>query len=76
MKLKDFLHHKTQCYELCIIIDNGWRVASCWIDDEDLFVIPPQYANKEVKSDKWGLLSITIENGIKQKIPCHYIEVG
>lgn len=40
MILRDFLHKKTNAKELCIIREDGWIIASCWIDYEDLFAIP------------------------------------
>lgn len=73
--LRDFLRRKTQALELCVITDDGWIVATCWIDHEDLFHIPPKLADKEVKNDEWGELTIVNENGISIKIPCHYVNV-
>ena len=75
MKLKDFLWNKTNARELCVIRDCGWIVASCWIDYEDLFCIPPTLKDKEVKRDEWGYLSIVNENNAEIKIPCHYVDV-
>lgn len=75
MTLYEFLRHKTQCYELCVIRDSGWIVSSCWIDDEDLFRIPPKLADEEVKGDSWGYLHIVNENGAAIKVPCHYVDI-
>ncbi len=75
MKLKQFLLHETQVGELCVITDCGWKVASCWIDSEDLFAIPERYSNREVKEDRWGKLAVTTQEGNTVKVPCHYIEV-
>ena len=73
--LRDFLRKKTQALELCAITDGGWIVATCYIDHEDLFHIPPRLADKEVKSDGWDYISIVNANGIVSKIPCHYVNV-
>ena len=73
--VKNFLLHKTKVGELCVIRDSCWIVATCWIDAEDLFVIPPRYADREVKSDSWGLLTVVDEIGTKNKVPCHFIDV-
>lgn len=75
MKLKEFLLRHTNVKELCVIRDNGWTVASCWIDYEDLFCIPTTLKDKEVKGDKWGYLSIVNENNAEIQIPCHYVDV-
>ena len=73
--LRDFLRRKTQALELCAITDGGWTVATCWIDHEDLFHIPPELADKEVKSDKWDELTIVDANGTSIKVPCHCVNV-
>ena len=75
MTLKDFLYHKTNAQELCVIREHGWIVASCWIDYEDLFIIPHRLANNIVKNDEWGYLPIVNENNAMVKVPCHYIDV-
>lgn len=73
--LRNFLHKKTNARELCVIQEDGWIVATCWIDYEDLFAIPHSLADKVVKSDKWGYLEIVNENNACIKIPCHYVNV-
>lgn len=75
MKLREFLLNKTNAKELCVIRDNGWIVASCWIDYEDLFCIPHNLSDKVVKKDEWDYLSIVNENNAEIKIPCHYVDV-
>lgn len=75
MTLRDFLREKTNSLELCAICENGWVTATCWIDPEDLFHVPPKLADKEVKHDKWGDLTIANENNASLKIPCHFIDV-
>ena len=75
MKLKDFLWKKTNATELCVIREDGWIVAACWIDYEDLFAIPPTLKDKEVKNDEWDYLPIVNKNNAGIKIPCHYIDV-
>lgn len=75
MKLYRFLLHETKVAELCVIRDSGWIVATCWIDGEDLFRIPPDIADREVKGNKWGYLEIVNENGAAIKVPCHYIDI-
>ena len=75
MTLRDFLRTKTNARELCVIRDAGWIVATCWIDYEDLFHIPPKLADRVVKKDEWGYIPIVNENNAAMKIPCHYIDV-
>lgn len=75
MKLREFLLKKTNVKELCVIRDDGWIVASCWIDYEDLFYSPHNLADKVVKNDEWGYLSIVNENNAEIKIPCHFVDV-
>lgn len=73
--LREFLLRKTQALELCAITDGGWVVATCYIDHEDLFHIPPKLADKEVKSDEWNGINIVDKNGKAMQIPCHYVNV-
>ena len=75
MKLREFLLTKTNACELCVIRDSGWIVATCWIDYEDLFLIPNRVVDNVVKNDEWGYLSIVNENNAEIKVPCHYIDV-
>lgn len=73
--LKDFLYRETNVRELCVIREDGWIIATCWIDYEDLFAIPHRLADKVVKKDKWGYLEIVNEENACIKIPCHYVDV-
>ena len=75
MLLKDFLLHQTQIGELCVIRDAGWIYDAAYIDHEDLFAIPEQFAEREVKGDSWGALNVTTEHGDHIDIPCHYVDV-
>lgn len=77
MTLQDFLLHKTNAHELCVIREDGWIVATYWIDHEDLFCrhVSITLAEMEVKSDEWDYLPIINENNATIKIPCHYIDV-
>lgn len=75
MTLVNFLRHETNAKELCVIRDNGWIVATCWIDYEDLFHVPTRLADKVVKNNEWDYLSIVNENNACIKIPCHYVDV-
>lgn len=75
MTLREFLRTKTHVRELCIIREDGWIVAACWIDYEDLFHIPPRLTDRPVKSDEWGFLATTTESGDTVEIQCHYIDV-
>lgn len=75
MKLFEFLRHKTNANELCVIREGGWIIDTCWIDYEDLFLVHPKIADKEVKKDEWDYLPVVNENNAKIKIPCHYIDI-
>lgn len=75
MKLYDFLRHETNVYELCVICEDGYEVATCWIDHEDLFIIPPRLANREIRRNYWGTLPIATESNNKVWVSCHYIDV-
>ena len=75
MTLRDFLRTKTNAEELCVIRDGGWIVATCWIDYEDLFHIPPDLKDCVVKKDEWGYIPIVNENNVVIEIPCHYVDV-
>lgn len=76
MKLLDFLRTRTDVKELCVITQCGYTVATCWIDYEDLFMIPERLADKEVIEDSFGHLSVmSAANGVTMDVPCRYIEV-
>lgn len=74
MTVGEFCRRKTQAEELCVIRQDGWIKATAWIDYEDLFAIHPDIRDEEVKSDKWGTLSIVTERGDLINISCHYID--
>lgn len=77
MTLREFLRTKTNVHELCVIREDGWIVASFWIDREDLFCgyLNHNLGERKVKLDCWDYLPIVNENNACIKIPCHYIEV-
>ena len=75
MRLFEFLRTQTNARELCVIREDGWIVASCWIDYEDLFHIPNRLANKTIKRDEWNYIPIVNENNEAIRIPCHYVDV-
>ena len=73
MTLIEFLHYHTKVGELCVIKNEGWIVTTCWIDNEDLFMIPETLRDKQVINERWGQLPIVNQQGVQIKIPCHYI---
>ena len=77
MILREFLRTKTNAQELCVICEDGWAVATFWIDYEDLFCryLDRKLGDKKVKRDYWDYLPIVNANNACIKIPCHYIEV-
>ena len=75
MTLTEFLLKKTKVMELCVIRDSGWIVATCWIDHEDLFCVPPHLKDRIVKNDEWSYLPIVNKNNAEKEIPCHYVDV-
>ena len=76
MTLYNFLLHETYMQELCVICENGYVAATCWIDHEDRFQIPQRLKDKEVVSDKWGKFPVANEYNETIRIPCHYIKIG
>lgn len=74
MKLIDFLRNETEVTELCVIRKGGWIVATCWIDDEDLFYVPSDLRNKEVKEVELRFLPI-LDGNTETKILCRHIYV-
>ena len=77
MKLSEFLLHKTNAHELCVIRDGGWIVATAWIDSEDLLdrYIDNKILDREVRSNTWDYLPVVNENNASIKIPCHHIDL-
>ena len=76
MTLKEFLLHHTQAEELCVICD-PWRVATVWIDHEDLFIgyVHKKLREANVIKDEWDSLEVVLDNGYHMNIPAHYIYV-
>lgn len=74
MRLSEFLRYETKATELCIIC-NPWRVATFWIDHEDLFLryVHPDLRNKYVVDNKWGRLETIDKNGNVIYIDAHYV---
>lgn len=75
MTLHEFCRTKTQALEFCVIKEEGWIVASVWIDYEDLFMLPEKLQGRIVKKDYWEELPIVNEKGEKIRILCHAIEI-
>ena len=75
MELREFLLRKTRVGELCMIREEGWIIASYWIDNEDLFLIHPKIAKRKVKKDQWGHIYITNNFGAQTQVVCHYIDI-
>lgn len=74
MTVYEFCKHHTSAQELVLICD-PWPAQAVWIDDEDLFCVHPDLADKEVKSDTWGTLPIADNSGVSIVVPCHYVYV-
>ena len=76
MKLCDFLLYKTKAEELCVIC-NPWRIATVWIDHEDLFIgcLSTELRHKEVIKDTWEPLETRDAAGNKAYVMAHYIYI-
>lgn len=46
--LSKFLQNRTAAKELCVIREDGWIVATFWIDHEDLFM---RYLDNKIGSN-------------------------
>lgn len=82
LTLREFLLHHTRVYELCVIRDQGWIIATVWVDDEDLFIgnLKEKLLNKTVIDDHWTdsfPISKNPEyfNEGHMCVPAHYIDV-
>ena len=75
--LSEFLEHNTKVNELCVIRDDGWIVATFWIDNEDLFMrhLDNTIGSKPVEKDEWGWLPIVNEDKGNLEVRCHYIDI-
>lgn len=76
MRIIDFLIHYTQAEELCVICD-PWRIATVWIDHEDLFIryLSSELRNKIVVKDEWKTLETKSADGTRLEVPAHYIYI-
>jgi hypothetical protein len=72
---KEFLLHKTDALQLCVIRDSGWIVETVWIDYEDIFRVSEKTRNQIVKGSEYGELTIRDKDGAKIKVPCLYIDI-
>ena len=75
MILREFLRNNTRTRELCVIRDSGYKIATCWIDYEDLFMIPERLIDKEVLGFEWGHIDICDEYGFITQAKCRYIDI-
>ena len=75
--LSEFLKHKTEVKELCVIRQDGWIVATFWIDHEDLFMryLDNKIGSEPVKKDEWGWLPIVNADNGNMEVRCHYIDI-
>ena len=72
----DFLLHKTDVGELCIIRRNGWYCQAVYIDSEDLCVlVAPSLENEIVKDDSFNNMEFTGCGGIRQVLQVHFIDI-
>lgn len=74
--LQEFLRNKTNAEELCVICDYGWIKATVWIDHEDLFCVPVEYADNPVLGNWWGTIPVVNAAGEKTDVEAHFIEMG
>lgn len=72
---KEFLLHKTNALQLCVIRDSGWIVETVWIDHEDIFRVSEKTRNQIVKGSEYGELTIRDKTGKQINVPCLYIDV-
>lgn len=73
--VSEFCLKKTNVSELCVIRESGYITATVWIDCEDLFAIHPNIAQKLIRSDSWGTLTVVGSDNQTHQVPCHYIDV-
>lgn len=73
INLHDFLLYKTAVHELCVLLDHGYPVSTCYIDSEDLFIsgVAKKFLECTVQKDYKGVL-----NTAEGAIIVHYIEIG
>lgn len=71
--LRNFLLRRTSVHEICIITENGYNSASCYIDSEDLFIggIPGRLLGRRVKEDHFDQL--VTHTG--EMVQAHFIEL-
>lgn len=74
LTLGEYLRYCTKATELCVICD-PWRIATAWIDHEDLFLgyMDRKLLNREVYRTEWETLEIVDEDEKRLEIPVHYI---
>lgn len=77
MRLDYFLSKHVGAHELCVIREDGFIVATFWIDYEDLFLrhMDRYLGYHEIKHHEWGEIPIAKENGQTINVPCNYIDI-
>lgn len=75
MTVGDFCYNHTKVGELVIIRDQGYTVASVYIDYEDLYIMHPSIGKRKVMQSEWGKIEITDKDGNQVATPVHYVDV-
>ena len=73
MTVGEFLLHKTDAEELCVICEDGWTVATAWIDHEDLFRLRKEERDLIVLNTRHGQLRVKSHDAGYSYVPCTYI---
>ena len=75
MTVIEYCLHETKVHELVIIREYGYERCVAYIDCEDLFRLPPDYAHADVIGSFYGHIKVLDHRGAYVSVPCTYLDI-
>lgn len=75
MTVIEYCLEKTDVRELVIIRSGGYERRVAYIDCEDLFRRPPDYAHADVIDFSYGHINVLDHQGAYVSVPCTYLDI-
>lgn len=75
MTVREFCLYKTEPFQLVVICQGGYAVATAWIDTEDLFRLPPDIAETPVIDHSHGFIDVVNPYNEKIRVPCVQVDI-
>lgn len=75
MTVIEYCLEKTDVRELVIIRSGGYERCVVYIDCEDLFRLPSDYAHADVIDFSYGHTKVLDHQGAYVSVPCTYLDI-